>query len=415
MHVYRTPLLAALLFAVLITQARAEALPVFSPAGPDAQGYGAALGYPVGPRMVRPPQWAMVGRHSHFDQLYAYHPVARATQPSSLRRAATDLDLHYRYAGMDHDLADYLDRNPATGLLIARDDTILFEHYRYARTDQDRLLSESMAKTITGMLVGIAVQEGAIRSIDEPAADYVPALAGTEYGNTSIRDLLHMSSGVAFRETYIGEDDSYRLGIALFRADSPGTARALAMFNTREAPPGTRFHYAGAETEVLGLVVTNAVHMPLAAFLQSRIWQPMGAEADATWGVDRSGQETAHCCFSAVLRDWARFALLLAHDGAWNGQQIIPRQWLADATSVQAPFLAPHVATPGDGYGYQLWLLPGPRRQFALRGIHGQAIFIDPAAHLVLVHTAVRLMPSKDPAAAELNALWRALVARYAK
>jgi CubicO group peptidase (beta-lactamase class C family) len=133
-------------------------------------------------------------------------------------------------------------------------------------------------------------------------------------------------------------------------------AQAVAMFNTREAPPATRFHYAGAETEVLGLVVGNAAHMPLAAYLQSRIWQPMGAEADASWVVDSTGHEVAYCCFNATLRDWARFGLLLAHDGASNGRQIIPRQWLLDATSVQSQYLAPRTATPYFGYGYQLWL-----------------------------------------------------------
>jgi CubicO group peptidase (beta-lactamase class C family) len=222
-----------------------------------------------------------------------------------------------------------------------------------------------------------------------------------------------MASGVAFRETYDGADDIAALGRALFIRPSPGAAGAVARFNTREAPPDTRFHYASIETEVLGLVLANAVRMPLANYLSTRIWQRIGAEADATWAVDVGGQEAAFCCFSATLRDWARLALLLAHDGAWNGQPIIPRQWLLDATGVAAPFLAPRTATPYYGYGFQVWLLPGPRRQFALLGVHGQAIFVDPAARLVLVHTAVRVKPSGDPAAAELGALWQALIARY--
>ena len=177
-------------------------------------------------------------------------------------------------------------------------------------------------------------------------------------------------------------------------------------------PQRSRFHYAGAETEVLGLVVSAAVGVPLSRYLETRIWQPMGAEADATWTTDSRGQETAYCCLGAVLRDWARLGLMLAHDGAWNGRQVVPRQWLLDATTVAAPYLAPGVATRGSGYGYQVWLLSGPRRQFSLLGVHGQAIFVDPAMQLVLVHTAVRTKPSGDPATAELYALWRALVAR---
>jgi CubicO group peptidase (beta-lactamase class C family) len=157
--------------------------------------------------------------------------------------------------------------------------------------------------------------------------------------------------------------------------------------------------------------------MPLSHYLESRIWKPMGAEADASWAIDATDHEAAYCCISATLRDWARFALLLAHDGRWNGAQIVPRQWLLDATSVAASdeYLAPGRATRFYGYGYQVWIFPGPRRQFALLGLHGQAIFVDPKANLVLVHTAVRVKPSHDPQAAELRALWRALVARYAR
>jgi len=263
------------------------------------------------------------------------------------------------------------------------------------------------------MLVGIAVQEGSIRSIDQPAADYVPALAGTEYGKTSIRALLHMASGVAFTEIYDAPGDNQRLNQMLFGRNNPGAAEAVATFNTREVAPDTRFHYASVETEVLGLVVSRAVKMPLTAYLQARIWRPMGAEADAAWTIDTLGQETAYCCLNMVLRDWARAGMMLANDGAWNGVQIVPRQWVLDATIAQQPWQRPGTATPFYGYGYQVWLFPGARRQFALLGIHGQAIFVDPGLQLVLVHTAVRLKASQDAAAVELRTLWDALVASF--
>jgi CubicO group peptidase (beta-lactamase class C family) len=159
-------------------------------------------------------------------------------------------------------------------------------------------------------------------------------------------------------------------------------------------------------------VLTHAIGMSPSAYLQSRIWQPMGAEADAIWTTDHTGQEVAYCCFNAVLRDWARLGLLLAHDGEANGHQIIPRQWVQDATTAppDSPF-APYRATAYMGYGYQLWLFPGPRRQFAFLGIHGQSIYVDPAAHLVMVQTAVRVAPTGGRA--EPVALWNALVARY--
>ena len=357
----------------------------------------------------------MVGHYSHFSEKYPHSIAARAPVPSALPHETEALALSYTHDGTQRDLTGYLARQPATGLLIARGGRILFEHYQYGRTDRDRLLSQSMAKTIVGMLVGIAVDEGAIRSIDQTAAEYVPALAGTEYGKTPIRALLHMASGVAFKEVYDAPGDNQRLNRLLFARSGPGPVQAVSAFNTREALPDTRFNYAGVETEILGLVLTAATGMPLTAYLRTRLWQPMGAEADSTWTTDATGQEIAYCCVTAVLRDWARLGLVLAGDGAWNGRQIVPRQWVLDATTVQAPFLRPGTAARFLGYGYQTWILPGARRQFALFGIHGQAIYVDPAANLVLVHTAVRMKPSNDPMAAELRAVWDALVARYTR
>jgi CubicO group peptidase (beta-lactamase class C family) len=409
------PVLWALvmLLAGGIGTALAAADPVFTAGGPDAAAYGQAEGYPVQHSGIVTPQRLLVGAHSHFDTLWPSHPIAAADQPAPLRRAANEATATYIYDGVGQTLDSYLAHQPVTGLLIARDDTILFEHYQYGRTDRDRVLSQSMAKTVTAMLLGIAVSEGRIRSIDETVATYVPELAGTAYGETPIRALLHMASGVAFSETYDGADDIAKLGRALFVGAEPATA-ALAQFDRREVPPGTRFHYASSETEVLGLVVQRATGQSLASYLQRRVWQPMGAEAEARWVTDRDGKEVGYCCFNATLRDWARFALVLAHDGAWNGRQIIPRQWVMDATSVEAPYLAAR-SQGGYGYGYQVWLVPGGGRQFALLGIHGQTILVDPASHLVLVQTAVRVKASGDPAARETRALWSALVERYGK
>lgn len=392
----------------------AGAGPVFSDTGPDADAYGADENYPVNERRGRPPQKLLIGTFSHYDRAYPTRSVPKAGAPSALRRAAAEIGLTYRFRDNTYTLGDYLERNPVTGLLIAQGDEILFEHYRYARTDADRFVSQSMAKTVTALLLGIAVEEGAIKSIDQPAADYVPELAGTEYGKTPIRALLHMSSGVKFREVYDGTGDNATLSRALFGADNPGTAAAVAQFNTRDAPPDTRFSYAGVETEVLGLVVAGATGQSLADYLHSRIWQPLGAEADGDWVADTRGMEVAYCCFSAVLRDWARLGLMLANDGVWNGRQIVPRAWLLAGTTVASnePHLAPGRDRRVLGYGYQVWIFPGPRRQFALLGIHGQSIFVDPEAHLVMVQTGAWVSPTGSRA--EAMALWRALVEQRA-
>jgi len=231
----------------------------------------------------------MVGTYSHFDKLHPMRTVQKAATPSVLNRAAEEIVPVYHYDGRQKAIGDYLDTHPVTGLLIARGDTILFEHYQYARTDRDRLLSQSMVKTLVGLLVGIAVSEGAIHSVDDTAATYVPELAGTEYGATPLLALLHMSSGVAFLEqTYRPDDDIFRLHMALLGKDPIGAVAGLRQFNTRVAPPNTRFAYASSETEVLGLVVSRAVQMPLADYLATktgcRVRRRLGYRSDGTRG-----------------------------------------------------------------------------------------------------------------------------------
>jgi CubicO group peptidase (beta-lactamase class C family) len=352
----------------------------------------------------------LVASFSRFDELTPTRIVRRAAAPWSFRRAI-EPEISYSFGGERRTIEDYLRRHPTTGLLIARDDTIFYEHYQYARSDHDRFTSQSMSKTITGMLIGIATADGAIKSIDDDVTTYIPELAGTEYGRTPIRALLHMSSGVDFKETFDGQDDSARLYRDLFGRPDKNPVASIAQFNTRVAPPDTRWHYADAETEILGIILRRVTGKPVADYLAEKIWQPIGAEADASWAIDGTGQEVTFCCFNAVLRDYARFARLLSHDGAWNGRQVIPRQWLIDATTVRPSdaHLAPGKADRFYGYGYQIWLLPGVERRFALLGVHGQMIFVDPATKLVMVHTAVRPKPV-DPATRETGALWSAVV-----
>ena len=392
-----------------------DAGPVFSPTGPDAERYGAAEGFPISnPALaVQPgnpyePKYR-VGAFSRFDEIYPTRRIKRAAEPWVFKRSQPDI----RYSTKDNrsSVADYLSRNPVTGLLVAKDDRILFEHYQYGRTDRDRLISQSMVKSITGLLIGIAISEGAIKSVDDTTETYVPGFKGTEYGRTPIRDLLHMSSGVEFGEDKDGGRDLNRLwnDMVLAFGTNKGTVRSIAQFNRRIAPPGTRFFYASIEADVLGMVLRYATGKSASDYLHDKVWEPIGAEADATWLIDAEGFEVAHGFFNAALRDYARLGRLLAHDGAWEGKQIIPAQWMIDATTVRASdaYLAPGKLGSGAfGYGYLLWLLPGTRRQFALFGDFGQRICVDPASKLVMVQTAVE-------GNTEVWRLWAAVVEQF--
>jgi CubicO group peptidase (beta-lactamase class C family) len=382
--------------------------PSFSSSGPDADHYGFTEGFPA----RRPPDDPKnrVGAFSHFDELFPTRRIDRAeTRWDFERRQAT---VQYTYKGGRFSLSDYLARNPVTGLLVAKGDAILFEHYQYGRTDHDRLVSQSMAKSIVGLLVGIAISERAIGSVDDTAEAYVREFKGTEYGKTPIRDLLHMSSGVEFGEEADNGRDLNRLWLDLmggyvgqYAGMAKGTIGGITQFNRRIAPPGSRFSYASIEADVLGLVLRYATGMSLSDYAHAKIWSQIGAEADATWLVDAQGFEVAHGFFNAVLRDYARLGRLLAHDGAWGGNQVIPARWMLDATTVRASdaYLAPGKADPTFGYGYLMWLLPWGKRQFALFGAYGQRICVDPASKLLLVQTSVEQTD-------EIWSLWSALV-----
>ena len=184
-----------------------------------------------------------------------------------LGRAAAEPSIRYTYAGQTLTLDHYLNSHPITGFLIAKGESILVERYQYGRTDKQRLASFSMAKTITALLIGIAVKEGAIRTIDEPAEAYVPGLKGSEYGRTPIKALLQMSSGVAFREVYTDPaSDIATLARLTLGQDPGGSLPAVKRFNARLTPPDVRFSYASSETLVLGLVLAHATRRTIADY-----------------------------------------------------------------------------------------------------------------------------------------------------
>lgn len=385
--------------------------PVFEHGGPDSLRYGEANGYPVPNRrdaIAQGNPWKpgdRVGAFSHLDEIYQTRRVARSDAPRAFYRS--ELRLQSGSLGLVASLTNHLARHPVTGLLILKDGQILFEHYQYGRTDNDRLLGQSMTKSITGLLVGLAVSDGAIRSVDDVAEAYVPGLKGSEYGRTPLRALLHMSSGVDFGEE---RDDGHDLSV-LWRdmvlgagmLGKKGTIASIRQFDRRIAQPGTKYHYASIEPDVLSVVLRAALERPLSDYLHDRLWRPLGTEADATWLVDAEGCEVGHFGFSAVLRDYARLGWLLACDGAWDGRQLIPADWLNEATTVRASdrYLAPGQSMRL-GYGYLMWLLPGDRRQFALVGQNGQRLCVDPQSKVVMVHTALEDVP-------QTWALWSAV------
>jgi CubicO group peptidase (beta-lactamase class C family) len=381
---------------------------------PDEAILGKAEGYPVCAAAQAGQTRCVVGTVSHADQIFPARKVAKGPETLALKRAATEPALRYSHTFGSSTLDEYLSRNRTTGLLVMKGDTILLERYQYDRKPEHRMASYSMAKTIVSMLFGIALSEGKIKSLDERAEVYVSALKGSPYGETPLRHLLSMSSGVRFKENYSGNDDVSVLGRLSLGQQSEGGAATVAPFRSRDRDPGALFSYSSAETQVLGLVLRAATSKTLADYASEKIWQPMGAEADASWLIDKGGYEAAFAFFNATLRDYARLGLLLANDGMLNGRQIIPAQWVREATTPPAPQFRPGQAHSYFGYGYQTWILPGDGRRFQLRGLRGQIVCVDPQTKVVVVHTAAR-ETQNDPGYMEQTSMCTGIMDMLAK
>lgn len=401
-------LLLALL-AVLSAPAHAE---------PDEERLGKAQDYPLGTAATWYNNPYRVGAWSALDKVPGVRtrPVARAPQASPLPTAAQPTAISYRYRNIRYTLADYLERQRATGLLVLKNGEIVAEFYRYGRKDDARFLSFSMAKSVTSLLVGQAQARGLIASLDDPAEKYVTALAGSPYGATTVRQLLRMSSGLTFTERYDGADDISRLSRAGAGVPGAGTPlEVLRSITARHSPAGDKFVYASAETDVLGRVLAAATGKSVAELTSEWLWKPMGAEHEAFWRISSDGQEQAYGAFNASLRDWGRLGLLLANDGKAGAQQLVPADYLLDATDParQPEAFRPRKATPYFGYGYQFWLLPMKQRSFVMQGIHGQGLYVQPSTGLVMVLTSVWESASgrQDPQPhEERDALWRGVL-----
>jgi CubicO group peptidase (beta-lactamase class C family) len=386
-------------------------------AEPDEATLGKGLGYPVGTTANWYVNPYRVGSWSAMDQVGGLptRRVDRGTGPvTPLPAAAQAPAIGYRYRNLGYTLDDYLEHQRITSLLILKNGEIVAEHYRYSRSPDSRFLSFSMAKSVVSLLVGVALEQGLIASLDDPAGKYAGDLAGSAYGATTIRQLLRMSSGLVFTERYDGADDVARMSRAA-ATGSPQLLQVLRSVADRHSAAGAKFVYASAETEVLARVLAGVSGRNVAQLTSEWLWQPLGAEREAFWILSRDGHERSWGYFNASLRDWARLGWLLARDGRVAQRQVVAREYLLDATDPQRqpPPFRPNRATPYFGYGYQFWLFPMRERTFGLQGVHGQALFVQPGSGIVMVQTAVNEAASgqQDPQPGqERDAFWRGVL-----
>lgn len=280
------------------------------------------------------------------------------------------------------DVDAYMAGQRSAALVVLHEGRLRLERYGLDFDAQGRWTSFSVAKSMTSTLVGAALRDGAIRSMDDKVSDYLPAMKGSAYDDVSIRQLLTMTSGIRWNEDY-GDPDA---DVARFNGHQPepGVDALVSYLRRlpREVPAGTRWHYSTGETNLVGVLVSAATKRPLAEYLAEKVWAPAGMEQRATWILSKTGQEISGCCIQAATRDFARFGqFILEGARGTDGRAVVPDGWLAEATSSRTG-----IGEPGRGYGYQWWTYDDG--SFAARGIFGQGIFIDPKRHLVIASNA---------------------------
>ena len=295
------------------------------------------------------------------------------------------------------DVDAYMQTQRNAGLVVLHRGQLRLERYGLGFDAQGRWTSFSVAKSLTATLVGAAVRDGHIKSMDDKVSDYVQELKGSAYDDVTLRQLLTMTSGVQWTEDYSDPNSD----VAKFNNHKPqdGMDATASYLRTlpRAAPAGTRFLYSTGETNLVGILLSRAVNKPLATYAAEKIWVPAGMEQPATWILSKTGQEISGCCVQASTRDFARLGQFVLNGAKVNGQSIVPDGWLAEATTARVG-----IGQPGSGYGYQWWTFDDGT--YMARGIFGQAIFIDPKRQLVIASNANWAGGARDAVAAPARA-----------
>ncbi|MCR9141421.1 MAG: beta-lactamase family protein [bacterium] len=322
-----------------------------------------------------------------MPEFFPSHTVSRGDGVFEFQSAPQELPATYEYRGETRDVREFLKRTDTSGLLILKDDRIVFEEYWKGHTVDTRHISWSVGKSFVSAMFGVAIDEGFVESIEDPVTKYAPELSGTGYDGVRIKDVLQMSSGVGFDEDYGAFfSDINRMG-RVIALGTPINEFVASLENARE--PGSYQHYVSMDTQVLGMILRNATNRPLAQYLSETIWSKIGMQADAAWLIDDSDMELAFGTLNATLRDYARFGRLYLNEGAYGGEQIVPADWVRASVTPDAPHLQPGQTTSSSttmGYGYQWWI-PENRdgSDFSAIGIYGQFIYVNPERSVVIV------------------------------
>jgi CubicO group peptidase (beta-lactamase class C family) len=307
------------------------------------------------------------------------------------------LPTDFTYDGTSVNIEEFLTDTDTAALLILKDGHLVYENYWLTGGRQVQWLSHSVSKSFVSAAVGLALRDRFIRSLEDPISDYVPVLKDSGYNNVRIKDVLQMSSGVRWTETYSsGTSDINRFGWTMLKGASYDAFVATLVAETE---PGTRNRYTGMDTQALTMLVRSVTGKSLAAYLQTELWKPLGMEFDGFWTTDDSGVELGLGGLNATARDFAKLGELYRLGGTWHGAQILPTEWVTASTTPDAPHLQRgenDLSSHGMGYGYQWWLPEGDDQDYSAIGIYNQFIYVNPDEKTVIVKLSANRNYAQD-------------------
>ncbi|MFK7865608.1 MAG: serine hydrolase domain-containing protein [Pseudohongiellaceae bacterium] len=310
-------------------------------------------------------------RFRNWDAFNPVRVINAGDSPSKLPVELADFsDFQYEVDGELFSLNDYMVKNHTGGLLIIKDGEVRLERYGLGNTEDTLWISFSVSKSVTSMLLGAAIKEGYINSVDDPVSDYLPRLKDTSYDSVTIRNVLHMASGVEWNEDYTDLNSD----VATYPSDKVIDIQRYLGTKPRVAPAGEKFNYSTAETDLVGAIVRSAIGNNLSTYLENKMWKPYGMEFDANWGTHGDEGEHGGCCMNIALRDYGRIGLFALNEGMLpDGSKVLPDGWMEESAT-------PSVGN--SGYGYLWWL--NNDNTYRAQGIFGQGIYVKPESNLVI-------------------------------
>ena len=348
-------------------------------------------------------------QYQNLNRVYEIFPTSKLSHSSKplvfKKGAPLELPSNFIFEDKVVKVDEYLSRTDTSALLILKDGKISYENYWLTGGKNVQWISMSVAKSFISALIGIAIDQGHIKNLEDEVTDYVPQLKNSAYDNVRIKDILQMSSGASWNEDYSDPNSDINRSSKIFAIG--GSLDEFSASLKKELKPGSYNRYNSTDTQVLGMLLREATRTSITKYMEEMLWHPMGAQDSGYWILDSKNMEMAYAGFNATARDYAKLGELYRLGGKINGKQIIPRDWVKASVKPDAPHLMPGDNPLSDfplGYGYQWWV-PDLSGDFSAIGVYNQFIYVSPKSNMVIVKLSANSIYGTSEALSTLSEL----------